>query len=1080
MDEYKQVKELLYKLDVASNYNEYTKIKKQLQKIQDSNDELLKDIKNKNYVPYPEITDVDFYKKLLRKKEFIENSYQDIKVDNIEEFGNISNDKCNTNAFELSMNQMFIRNFMSYSTPYNSVLLYHGVGVGKTCTSINVVEQFLDNTNDKRKVFILMPSTLLKDNYKKQIYDSGKKDDLQCVASKYTSMISSRAMLNEVSLERKINKLISTRYKFLGLIEFVNEIKRMGKELNVPESEFDTSIKLHRQLENEYNDSIFVIDEVHNIRLNSDLTNKRVPPILQLVLKHARNIKLILMTATPMFNDPKEIIYILNLMLYNDKRQPLKIDDIFHKNGILKNEEKLMSTMKGYISYMKGNNPFTFPFRLYPSVNGDKNVLKFDEVPKTDINGNPISKLLNLKDIELIKSNLHDIQYRLYRQSDTISNDDDDENNFNLQLCIQVSNIVYPVNTGSFTDCYGENGFWGCFKKVKGKHFSVKYRDEYVDILHYNNIENYSCKIKTILDYIKKSTGIVFIYSNWKWSGVLPLAIALEHEGYGRYNKNNILQNGTKKKNNHKYIILSGDTQLSPDNDREIWVAKNDKNKHGDNIKVILATSVATEGIDLKCIREVHILEPWFHMNKLEQIIGRAVRTCSHIQLNGKHRNVTIYHHVAAISNEERESIDLRLYRISMEKQNKIKKVESIMKNVAIDCVLNKPLNTLSNENIDVDFPIETSQGHKIVYNVPKTEKIKCIVNKPSRVDNSTFKMSFYDNLVSKYEKYVKHYFETNLYGTFDDIYAFLSSNTNTNSEVLILSLHNLVTMRTTFMDINMNYGYLIYISDKYIFNKIGTNIYMSLNSRERGYSNLQDLELQYDVKKSIDVLDVIELIESAVKSVCDDMKINDVKFSNISNYIYDFVIDRLSKNDFLKICNYIWENNKTSATAIEFINSLNRSNLIVYDKDKNILAVICPHDEKITYYVRENGDLREITDLELKENKHIIESTKPIIDRKLEDYSAYLITKFDGTNRFKILQKDKESLGFVCDQTSTLKVQNLKLIIDEMDNTFLSEFKKLPQKKKLCEFYELLLRIKNQFARPYIFVLLTSSKKMK
>jgi len=495
MDDYEKVKKLLQELDKESNYEKTFKIQNKLNTIRESFSTTVEPKNNRAYIPYPEINNPDFYNILLKKKEFIENAYEDVDITSLESFEEIWNEKCNGNTFDLSHNQTFVRNFISKKTPYNGILLYHGVGVGKTCTAINVVEQFLDLDSDK-KVYILMPSTLLKDNFRKQIYDSSKPDDLQCVASKYISMVPNSHMISPDMIEKKINKIISSRYTFLGLLEFANEIKRMAKELDVSDEDLETNMKLHKRIRHEFSNSIFIIDEVHNIRLNSELTNKRVPPILQLVLKHAINIKLVLMTATPMFNDPKEIVYIINLLLYNDKRPPIKISDIFDKSGSIKSKDILTNIFKGYVSYMKGDNPFTFPFRLYPSVNNDSNLLIQEDVPILDIKGREIDYPIDISDIEIVKSDFSKTQKKMYKKSEEMFVDNDDsEQSFSLQLCIQLSNIAYPVSK-TYNQCYGENGFWGCFNKVKGKRFRVKYKDEFMDIFKTDNVGHISCKIK--------------------------------------------------------------------------------------------------------------------------------------------------------------------------------------------------------------------------------------------------------------------------------------------------------------------------------------------------------------------------------------------------------------------------------------------------------------------------------------------------------------------------------------------------------------------------------------------------------
>lgn len=1068
MDDYENVKKLLQELDTVANYENAMHIQKKLSKIRDKYSDIVDSDTKRSYIPYPEINNPKFFKVLLKKKEFVENAYSSVDIDSIESFDDIANEKCNSKTFDLSQNQTFIRNFMSRKTPYNGVLLYHGVGVGKTCTAINVAEQFLDSDRDK-KVYILMPSTLLKDNFKKQIYDSSKPDDLQCVATKYSSLVPNNHMLSSEMIDKKINKIISSRYKFLGLLEFANEIKRMAKELDVDDADLETNMKLHRRIQNEYSNSIFIIDEVHNIRLNSELTNKRVPPILQLVLKHAMNIKLVLMTATPMFNDPKEIVYIINLMLYNDKRPPIKISDVFDKKGDIKSKDTLSNIFKGYVSYMKGDNPFTFPFRLYPSVNNDPNLMTESDAPTLDIKGQDLPRSIDTSRIEIIKSVFEKTQKQIYRKSEEMFViTDENEHSFSLQLCIQLSNVVYPVSK-TFNQCNGETGFWACFNKMKGKGFGVKYKDEYMDIFKFENVGRISCKIKTILEYIKNSKGIVFIYSNWKWSGVLPLAIALEHEGYSKYNSTNILQNGDKGRSRGNYVILSGDSNLSPDNDGEIRVLKNERNKNGQDIKIILATSVATEGVDLKCVREVHIMEPWFHMNKLEQIIGRAVRTCSHIQLPPKDRNTTIYHH-AAIVPGDKENIDTRLYRVSIEKQNKIRRVERLMKNVAIDCVLNKPMNTISGNDINVSFDIETSQGTVTKHAIGKSpDDITCVSKFPTRTDTSTFHIGFYSNLVSKYVRVVKSYFRSNLFGSYKEIYKHVKGEIKkVNKEVLNISLHDLVVSKSSFQNASMDYGYIIYVSNKYIFVKLGSNPFISLSHRlNKGTEIVDRVKLTGSTENAKETK---ATLDEHIKTFCEEMKIANTKYSTISNYIIDYIVDRLPMSEYLDLCESSWDDGDSP-----FIASLERAHMAVR-KGKSLKFVVCPFDEESVFYTKGDSGMRAITELEAKENRNLFDDT--LVVNNLDAYSAYLVTDKEGKTKFKIVQGDKDSLGYVCHQTSTLKVNILKEMINAIDVSYLKEFKKLPDKKKMCQFYELLLRIGDKLARPHVFNKYIAKKK--
>ena len=90
-------------------------------------------------------------------------------------------------------------------------------------------------------------------------------------------------------------------------------------------------------------------------------------------------------------------------------------------------------------------------------------------------------------------------------------------------------------------------------------------------------------------------------------------------------------------------------------------------NKDGNLLKVILGTKAAGEGLNILYVREVHVLEPWFHLNRLEQVIGRGIRNCSHKDIEEKERNVTVYLYTVMEpkikERKIRETLDMKLYR---------------------------------------------------------------------------------------------------------------------------------------------------------------------------------------------------------------------------------------------------------------------------------------------------------------------------------------------------------------------------------------------------------------------------------
>ena len=105
-----------------------------------------------------------------------------------------------------------------------------------------------------------------------------------------------------------------------------------------------------------------------------------------------------------------------------------------------------------------------------------------------------------------------------------------------------------------------------------------------------------------------------------------------------------------------------------PNKEEELKSCNDTNNVNGENIKVILISSAGSEGLDFKYIRQIHILEPWYNINRIEQIIGRGVRTCSHKDLSLVERNVLIFMYASLLSNNTIETVDLLIYRKAEEK----------------------------------------------------------------------------------------------------------------------------------------------------------------------------------------------------------------------------------------------------------------------------------------------------------------------------------------------------------------------------------------------------------------------------
>jgi hypothetical protein len=154
-----------------------------------------------------------------------------------------------------------------------------------------------------------------------------------------------------------------------------------------------------------------------------------------------------------------------------------------------------------------------------------------------------------------------------------------------------------------------------------------------------------------------------------------------------------------------------------------------DKNINGKDIKVILITQVASEGLSFYNAREIHLIEPWYHFNRPDQIIGRGIRNCRHQKLPFEKRNVTVFMHASANDDAEMqktETIDIHALRISTRKYIESKEIDKIISGNSLDCSLMKNINYFPKKLFEMGtVDILTSQGNKIKYELGDNEDLE-------------------------------------------------------------------------------------------------------------------------------------------------------------------------------------------------------------------------------------------------------------------------------------------------------------------------------------------------------------------
>lgn len=722
---------------------------------------------------YPDLEDPEFIVKLIRKREFQESKQKTIK-----ESMDDGIDKCRTTEdFEITPVQRFVSRFLSPRTPYNSALLFHGVGVGKTCAAVTVAESYLHDY-PSRKVYIVAPPNI-QEGFRRTIFDmnalkivKGEKNrHVGCTGDTYLDITDTRTEYNKASIEARIGKAIRSRYEFFGYTSFYNHIVSLMS--GAPTKGLSREQLLDAQtsiLREEFSNRVIIVDEAHNLRDNpmegeeestddanpSDSADakagKKLTPFFRKALEVSDGISLLLMTATPMYNSFVEIIFLLNLLLTNDKYENIRVSDVFNikEKAFVKGGENILGRIAGhYISFMRGENPLTFPLRLLPD-----SPLLIREWPSNNPKGEPIDddELLRSVKLPCLSAFYKEESELLYKaKSAEIVRSAEGMGITNMDILVQAGNWIFPGSEGDdFMERIRQTGFDRTFVKEKRGglvYFKNENEARGASWLLYDNLDAYSAKCKVLLNRLNNSRGVCFVYSRFVPSGALSIALALEANGYTCWNRDiGFLGEGNqhpqgrqcalcpRHEQGHgqvaeeegtpahsfkpaKYVLLTGSEELSPANAKSIDAARASTNMYGQDVKVILGSQVAGEGLDLKYVREVFVFDSWYHLNKLEQVVGRGIRNCSHATLPPEKRNCTVSLLVNAYMTEPAvETIDMYSYRMALRKALIVGRVTRVIKQHAIDCSVNKDAIVVS--GLDPMPSLLDSQGKQRL-NVP-------------------------------------------------------------------------------------------------------------------------------------------------------------------------------------------------------------------------------------------------------------------------------------------------------------------------------------------------------------------------
>ena len=840
----------------------------------------------------------------------------------------------------LRPHQKLIKDYLQVGSPYRGLLLYHGLGTGKTRTSIKVCEQLLKN-NFKENALIILPASLrtnfinelkqygnflyllqnynefikvkvddviegkyndqdlisglFKDKFLKKMQKKGK-NNLYIPVNNLNHKIPNLSVskinnTNIKEIEDQINDLINIRY------DFISSNGLSGKKIKkILMSKNDEDI-----VNNKFNNKIVIIDEVHNFiqGLHNDSTTMKFK--LYEKLFKSKNSKFLLLSGTPIINDPIEISYTINLirgpqyfyttvikkfpensLFMKDKNfdiweskshnENFKLSFSISPNATYENDEDVIKDLKKYFDLIKTNRK---EYEKHINYALPRNQEKFETLFINEDNTKSKNSFIFQKRIagtisyfnhydsevypERLSDEIHELDmsslqfqsYIIQREKEIEKSQNERKRSKINKDILNTSKIVssatykifsralcnfafpaeisrpYPKSMREFNEEL-DNGPSNEIEDIEEVNVVTLKSKEYKDTLNkaltaLNNnklkylkgdaLKEYSPKFYKIIKNLNRN-GTAIIYSDFrKVEGLKTLGLSLEANNYSEMK--------VVKGKNKQYELLfdekadgyfakygDADNKANLDNDIILDIFNNNidkiskehpkiykqiinhfgknmqsnvNNLEGKLLKILMITRSGAEGISLKNVRNVHILEPYWNQVRLNQVIGRANRSNSHMELPKEDRNFKVFYYIMKFT--DKQSKNFKQEKLTVDQQVRdtaLKKAELIdgflqnLKEASIDCTLYSRLHSTddlkcllfdkskSNENL-YSFNIDEENVERVekksknldnVYTV-RFKTINKIKNKlyiATMIDNTSYNIYDYDKFVRNNE----------------------------------------------------------------------------------------------------------------------------------------------------------------------------------------------------------------------------------------------------------------------------------------------------------------------------------------
>lgn len=744
--------------------------------------------------------------------------------------------------------QRLIKDFIQFNSPYRGALLYHELGSGKSGASIAAAEGYIN----KKKMYVLSPASLAV-NYENEIYKISSiglnlKKDWSQVKILGTKTSISKILFEKYAIDAKIIK----KDGLIWIPLYDNDIpdaiviKKTINETDKPSIDamishiirnrytFISYNGLNEKLinklgESPFDNSFVIIDETHNFA-SRVVNGSKLARAVYNKLMEAKDCKIILLSGTPIINNPYEIATIINLIRgymkvyhipYTKISKDLQEDElkiIFEKSNLLsfideyhidnKNKKLLVSllprdykrvSMKETIIKKRNwdkseEDVIGIIIDTINEIKGVKMSVKYSTLllsalPTTveefnnyflNMNDEENPKIMNedlfmrrilgtvsyysISGSDKFPRRLEDVTNELYmtdnqfKRYTEVRNVErkmdmkkggvmDDKASVYRAFSRMVCNFSFPEDI--------ERQYPYTIKKAlktemdqvddkreeRGQREKIniveKYKKDLIDaidklkdnnLLTYDNVKkNLSPKFASMYDDIEASPGSVLIYSQFRnVEGLGLFGEFLIKNGYkeidmkkvnGEYqltdatvfnpqydNKRFVIFSQDKEKTRYLMSLFNGDFANVPA--KIVEALPSDKNQlYGKLVKIFCITASGAEGISLKNVRRVLITEPYWNNIRIEQVIGRAIRSCSHETLPLSDRNVTVFRYIMKFTENQLKkdftiqtldkgiTTDEHIQLMANKKMTIINYFLQMLKAASFDCMINSKQN---------------------------------------------------------------------------------------------------------------------------------------------------------------------------------------------------------------------------------------------------------------------------------------------------------------------------------------------------------------------------------------------------